>query len=904
MPVVGDTITYTLTATNTGNTTLTGVAVTDTRASGLSCRAPTPLPAPAGPATLLPGQSLVCTGRYALTQADIDAGSVANTATATSGQTAPQIASDNVAVPQVGALTLAKRDLVTKLSVVQPAARWDAGDIVVYELTLSNAGNTTLTGVSVADPKLPTLHCIAPGGGGQPADLLPGEDLECVGIYTVTQADIDAGRIVNTATATGTTPSGGSTEASTSDTVGLTRQPALTLAKTATPVPNIVPPDNRLDPGDRIDYQIVATNDGNVTLTGVTVSDPLLPNLTCTPPAPATPTTLLPGEDIVCSGSHTLTQGDVDAGGFSNTATGRSSQTHRPARASRMVVLPRVRAFSLVKRVASPPAPGEIRVGSVLDYEYVVTNTGNVALSGPVTVADNGTTVSCPSLTRPLAPGESTTCTSSYTVTQADVDAGRVTNTATATVNGRTSEPSVVSLDPVQVRSLSLVKSATPESYGAAGDTIHYSYTVTNTGNVTLAGPVTVTDSLAEVSCPAGGLAPNASTTCTAAYTTTSHDASADSVTNVATAHANGTDSNEARATVIRTGTPPPPPPPPPSHPAIAIVKTPASQQVQRGATARFTIRVTNTGTATLTGVTVSDPRAPACNRTSSTLAALAVLAPGASVSYECSLGNVGAAFTNVATATGTGPTGVRATASSSARVTLAAAFRPPAQPAVTIVKGPARQTVRRGGTASFVVVVRNIGNVALHDVRVSDPRVPDCARRFASLAAGASRSYRCTLTGVHESFRHIAVVTGRSPAGVRVLASAALVAVRVVPLATPTEPAILIVKEPDLQTVEPGATAHFQVTVANVGTVTLHDVKVSDPPTPECNRTIGTLAPGRRVIYNCASADVRASFTNVATASGVSPVGTPATSTDFVVVDVTTAPAPPPLQTPPPFTG
>ena len=40
------------------------------------------------------------------------------------------------------------------------------------------------------------------------------------------------------------------------------------------------------------------------------------------------------------------------------------------------------------------------------------------------------------------------------------------------------------------------------------GDVISYSYLVPNTGNVSLAGPVTVTDDKTTVTCPAGGLAP------------------------------------------------------------------------------------------------------------------------------------------------------------------------------------------------------------------------------------------------------------------------------------------------------------------------------------------------------------------------------------------------------------
>ena len=107
--------------------------------------------------------------------------------------------------------------------------------------------------------------------------------------------------------------------------------------------------------------------------------------------------------------------------------------------------------------------------------------------------------------------------------------------------------------------------------------------------------------------------------------------------------------------------------------PAIAIVKNPKSQTVAVGGTATFTITVTNVGNTVLTDVHVDDPLSPNCSRTKAQIPELASMAPGASVTYTCTKPNVQAAFDNVATATGTPPTGPNVTASDTAPVKVRA---------------------------------------------------------------------------------------------------------------------------------------------------------------------------------------------------------------------------------------
>src|SRR6202021_2655334 len=103
---------------------------------------------------------------------------------------------------------------------------------------------------------------------------------------------------------------------------------------------------------------------------------------------------------------------------------------------------------------------------------------------------------------------------------------------------------------------IALVKSASITSYSAAGTPVTYSYKVTNSGNVTLTS-VSVTDPMAGLSaitCPGTTLAPGASETCTATYTTTQTDVNNGAITNTGTATGTAPNGTKVTATPRVTG--------------------------------------------------------------------------------------------------------------------------------------------------------------------------------------------------------------------------------------------------------------------------------------------------------------------------------------------------------------
>ena len=149
-----------------------------------------------------------------------------------------------------------------------------------------------------------------------------------------------------------------------------------------------------------------------------------------------------------------------------------------------------------------------------------------------------------------LGIGESCTWSDSYRVTQADVDAGEVDNTVTATADEVAEQQAKQSTTVAQERKLTLVKRAQEASFGAVGESIGYTYTVSNSGTVTLAGTVTIEDDKIEsgITCdavPVGGLGPGGTVTCTGSYTTEQADVDGSEVVNRATATLAGVQSSE-----------------------------------------------------------------------------------------------------------------------------------------------------------------------------------------------------------------------------------------------------------------------------------------------------------------------------------------------------------------------
>ena len=189
-------------------------------------------------------------------------------------------------------------------------------------------------------------------------------------------------------------------------------------------------------------------------------------------------------------------------------------------------------SLQLAKSASSPTYS---TAGQTITYTYNVTNTGNLDIAGPINIIDdkfNTITVQNDAL---LA-GHSATTTVPYTITPDDFAKGSVTNLAHATnnvINSNTATQIVTG--PAPIIGLQLVKAASSPTYSTAGQTITYTYNVTNTGTVDIAGPIKIIDDMfGTITVQNDALLAGHSATTTVPYTITSADFAKGSVTNLA----------------------------------------------------------------------------------------------------------------------------------------------------------------------------------------------------------------------------------------------------------------------------------------------------------------------------------------------------------------------------------
>ena len=183
-----DVIGYQIVLGNEGNAPLTGVVLTDAllEGPGGTLSGPTESLTPDG--VLEVGETWTYAGTYAAQQSDIDSngggdGDIDNTATADSDQTGPESDSEAVPLDQAPALEIDKR--VAGVDTAGNGVLDVAGDLVEYEIDVTNAGNQTLTNVTVTDPLTGGLLTTLPS-------LAVGETATVPASYALTQADLDS----------------------------------------------------------------------------------------------------------------------------------------------------------------------------------------------------------------------------------------------------------------------------------------------------------------------------------------------------------------------------------------------------------------------------------------------------------------------------------------------------------------------------------------------------------------------------------------------------------------------------------------------------------------------------------------------------------------------------------------
>lgn len=448
----------------------------------------------------------------------------------------------------------------------------NVGEKITYTITVENTGNVTLANVIISD-------VLFPGEDRTVIELAPGDHAVHTLVYTVLQSDIDGGHVLNTARVTAMDPGWNPLPSmETEIEIPSVQGAALQLTKKALE-------GNHSKVGDVIEYEIILTNTGNVTIKDIQITDDNADSGSISPSAIAT---LEPGKSVNITAKHTITQADMDRGAVYNiaTASGKDPEGKEVKATSKdgnpldptdpttppvdpdcptCTVTPIELEGSMTLTKTAKEGIYE-KVGDVIEYEMVLTNTGRSIIKD-IQITDSNADMGSvsPASIASLESGKSVTIMAKHTITQEDMDIGAVYNVATAigkdprgkdvkatSRDGKPVDPTDPTAPPVdpdcptctvtpigKVSKMSFTKTAKAGTSHQIGDAIEYELVLTNIGNVTLRD-ILVKDDNADVGSLSitriDRLEPGESVFITARHTITQEDKNLGYVYNIATA--------------------------------------------------------------------------------------------------------------------------------------------------------------------------------------------------------------------------------------------------------------------------------------------------------------------------------------------------------------------------------
>ena len=573
--VLGEYVTYTLTVEHMGTSAdpITGVQIVDPlsgAAGGVVCSG----------ITLAPGDTHDCTFTHQVLASDPSP--LINSAMATGTQ-------NGVAVSDTTQHTL---EIVTAsgLSVTKQANPTVAqiGDVVTYTYRVENTGTNVIAGLNVADSD-PTVDFST---DPWPTSLAPGQVEVRVIQRTIQATDPDP--YTNTVTVTGqvgTTP----IMAQATETVYISN---------GSLVVSDVPSATYVLEGDPVTFTYTLTNRGTQQLTNLTVSDNLCDDATLQAALPTT--TLDPGQSVSVYCTVTATApGPVLSNVSGEALEGGTVAVTDNASAEVAVTTGGMVVTKRADQLAVSP-------GDTITYTIEVRNVGTEALTNFV-VTDTLISGLAPAPPSVLSAGGSFTLTGAYTVPATNPPSS-VVNTVTVQATGALTNTVYEDGDTVSVAVLEnpnaelIVNKTASTAQARPGDTITYTFTVQNISTATVTGIYLLDAQLAGASPVGSAPTPDASgrvdlpdlppgQAITVQYEVQiPADWTAVTFPNTAEVHvSSATPTLQDTSDVVV------------DVELLTLEKT-ATGVAYPGGTLTYTFTVTNTSTASLNNVTLSDP--------------------------------------------------------------------------------------------------------------------------------------------------------------------------------------------------------------------------------------------------------------------------------------------------------